>query len=158
MDFSFLACMSSSQSSWWKSMICFQRYTEVHSGKISCFLSRWCASCCTRNAPLPNSSEFDFIISKVRKKISSHPHRLFSYIRAEALGTESLTGSWTTKLGWGHASPVIREKVIFDKPFLMVQPEHMQYQLWFKTIQGRSTYSPESVEYSSPEDRASLDI
>lgn len=41
------------------------------------------------------------------KKISPHPsylHRLFSYIAAKGLGTESLTDSWIIKLGWGCAS------------------------------------------------------
>lgn len=80
---------------------------EDSSGKISCFLTGQCSSCCTKNVPLPKLAPVNLIvISKVGKKISpnsSHLHGPFFYMGPKGLGTESLADHGS--LNWAEDVP-----------------------------------------------------
>lgn len=54
--------------------------------------------------------------------------------------------------------PLEGDNYFFYQPLLMMQQLYTEYQLSSKAIHGKSSYSPKSVECSSPEEYASLDI
>lgn len=73
--------------------------------------------------------------------------------------TQGQQDSWIFEFSWGCASPSARgRQLFFYQPLLMMQQVYTQYQLSSKAIHGKSSYSPKSVECSSPEEYASLDI
>lgn len=106
--FCFPAFISLWQSLRWNPVVKFQWYKEV-SGKMPCFLSRQCSSCCTRNVPLPKLTPVNLILIFLRqgkkKSLPIPPISMdhFFYMALKGLGTESLRDHGS--LNWAEDVP-----------------------------------------------------
>lgn len=66
--FCFPAFISLWQSPTWNPVVKFQWNKEVSGGKMPCFLSRQCSSCCTRNVPLLKLTPVNLILLILRQR------------------------------------------------------------------------------------------